>query len=307
MPALKIWLFGNFKIAPDSSADTIFLPHLEQALLAYLLLYRHQSHSREVLADIFWQDHDGPQARRCLNTALWRLKKTLAPVSTDQVLHIHKSSNGDIGFNRSSDYWLDVETFETYIAKTLNKSPQLLDEGNILQMEQASDLCQGELLQGFYQDWALRERERLRMLYLRCLRRMMGYYSQRCAYGRALAIGQRILECDPLREDIYREMMRIYCETGQRAHAIKQYRQCREQLMEELGIEPMRETQKLYEDIIEGGYVRGTCRSQFEEDTQLDRALLELQKARETCAEAALQLQCSTEVVDRLMGPRMGE
>ena len=131
----------------------------------------------------------------------------------------------------------------------------------------------------------------------------MGYYfSQQCAYERALVTGQKILDCDPLREDIHREMMRVYCAAGQRAHAIKQYKHCREELRAELRIEPMQETQKLYEDVLEGRYMRTASRAQFAEDTQLDHALLELHEARETCAEAALQLQRSMEVVDRLIG-----
>ena len=54
-----------------------------------------------------------------------------------------------------------------------------------------------ELLEGFYDDWVLRERERLRLLYLRCLRQLMHVYRQQGAFEESLACAQQILACDP--------------------------------------------------------------------------------------------------------------
>ena len=47
-------------------------------LLIYLIIFRHQSHSREKLAHLFWGDMNERKARRCLSTALWRLKNQLS-------------------------------------------------------------------------------------------------------------------------------------------------------------------------------------------------------------------------------------
>ena len=107
-------------------------------------------------------------------------------------------------------------------------------------------MCNAELLEGFYDDWVLRERERLRLLYLRCLRRLMQGYRQQGAYEDSLASAQQILACDPLHEEVHREAMRLYCDLGQRSLAVRQYQRCREILADELGILPMEETQALY-------------------------------------------------------------
>jgi len=57
----------------------------------------------------------------------------------------------------------------------------------------------------------------------------------------------RALEEDELREDIHRRIMRAYVEAGRRSDALAQYRHCREILIQELGVEPSQETQRLYQ------------------------------------------------------------
>jgi DNA-binding SARP family transcriptional activator len=55
------------------------LGRANQALLAYLLLFRHRLHVRDLLAGLFWGDNGQEKARNCLNTALWRLWRILEP------------------------------------------------------------------------------------------------------------------------------------------------------------------------------------------------------------------------------------
>ena len=103
----------------------------------------------------------------------------------------------------------------------------------------------GDLLEGFYEDWAIRERERLRLLYLDSLATLLTHYSQAGAHDDALRCGQQILALDPLREDIHRELIRLHLQRSHRALALRQYEQCRAVLEEELGVEPMEETRAL--------------------------------------------------------------
>jgi DNA-binding SARP family transcriptional activator len=116
-------------------------------------------------------------------------------------------------------------------------------------LEVAASLYTGELLEGFYYDWALRERERLRYVYLNSLAHLMQFYRRQRLYDKGLEAGRKILDLDPLHEEIHREMMQLYAESGQRALAIRQYESCCDSLHAELGILPMDETQALYTQI----------------------------------------------------------
>jgi DNA-binding SARP family transcriptional activator len=249
MGTLRVWLFGAVRLDHEDFAIDPAAVHAVQGLLAYLLLHRERLHSREALAGVFWGDRADGKARRCLNTAVWRLRSALEPAGVPRGAYLLSTDAGELGFNCASDHWLDVAVFEQRARQMLARPEEEIQPPDVEGLREGVQLCCGELLEGFYDDWALRERERLRLLYLHCLRRLMHVYRQQGAYEDSLACAQQILACDPLREDVHREAMRLYCDLGQRSLAVRQYQRCREILAGELGILPMEETQALYASI----------------------------------------------------------
>jgi DNA-binding SARP family transcriptional activator len=249
MQHLRIRLLGDVSLVYDEAQAAVITTHATQALLAYLLLVPRRPQSREVLAEVFWGDRNKDRARRCLKTALWRLRCVLEPEGTPSGTYLITNPNGEIGFNWQSDYWLDVAVFEQAVKHALALPLESMQPEDAHQLEAAMQLYVGELLEGFYDDWALRERERLRQMYLDSLAHLMRFYHRQGAYQEALASGRKILDFDPLSEEIHRALMHLYVETGQRTLAIKQYEACRDLLSTELGILPMDETQALYHQI----------------------------------------------------------
>jgi hypothetical protein len=73
----------------------------------------------------------------------------------------------------------------------------------------------------------------------------------------AMATAFRLLSRDALREDAYRVIMRAYCHLGQRKAALEQYERFRKTLLNELGAEPLGETQELYQAILKRRFVVG--------------------------------------------------
>lgn len=223
-----------------------------KALLAYLILFSERIHARDVLAGLFWGDSSENRARSCLSTALWRLRKILEPQGIPKGTYLLTPSPGEVGFNSQSNHWLDAAEFESHAKSILAKPYQDLATGEVRQLEKVSKLYSGDLLEGFYDDWALTERERLRSLYVKSQAHLLGYYSQKAGYDKALTCGHRILNLDPLREEIHREMMRLYMVSGRRAQAVRQYEKCCKILEAELGVPPMEETRALCAQVIEG-------------------------------------------------------
>jgi DNA-binding SARP family transcriptional activator len=219
-----------------------------KGLLAYLVLFR-RVHAREVLLGLFWGDYSEVQARKCLNTALWRLRKALEPAGVPRGTYLITTSMGKVGFNRQSNYCLDVAEFEKHIQKALAKPYNELTAVEARTLEDALSLYTGDLLEGFYDDWVLRERERLYSLELRGLAHLLKYHRDQKDYEKALACGQKILDLDPLREEIHREMMRLHAANRQRTLAIRQYETCCRILDEDLSVPPMEETRMLNDQI----------------------------------------------------------
>ena len=248
MGILQVVLLGGVHVSHNNWLTEAKLTREIQAILAYLLLQRHRAHPRELLAGLFWAEHSQEKARRALNTALWRLKKTLEPQGIPAGTYLSAHSD-EVGFNYQSQYWLDVEVFERETTHLIACPTQTMDEPHVQELEKILELYRGELLENHYDDWALRERERLRAIYLKSLVYLLQYYKFHRAYEKASIYGQQILNLDPIREDIHREMMSIYLESGQRALAARQYGICQLTLAKELGISPMEETQTLYAQI----------------------------------------------------------
>jgi DNA-binding SARP family transcriptional activator len=249
MGILQITLFGGVRVTHDNWLNEVKLTREMQSLLAYLLLQRHRAHSREVLVGVFWGEHSQENAHRALNTALWRLKRVLEPDGVPAGTYLTNAQSGEVGFNRESQYWLDVEEFEQMTRQLITSPTQKVREVDVEECETSLELYRGELLEGHYDDWALRERERMRLLYLKTLIYLMQYFKSHKSFDKAISYGQQILSLDRIREDVHREMMRIYVESGQRALAARQYAICKLALENELGISPMEETQALYMEI----------------------------------------------------------
>ncbi|MBE0696220.1 MAG: tetratricopeptide repeat protein [Anaerolineaceae bacterium] len=69
-------------------------------------------------------------------------------------------------------------------------------------------------------------------------------------YSRALEYATRRSGLDPLLEEGHRHLMLLYARSGQRSAALRQYRECVRILEQELGVSPLEETTRLYQEIL---------------------------------------------------------
>jgi DNA-binding SARP family transcriptional activator len=250
LSSLNINLFGTFKIFQNKSICELKITRCIQGLFAYLLINRDHTHSKDILLELFWPDYREEKARKCLNTALWRLRSLLKNSDSSNSQYLVTTSSGEISILQTQDIWLDVDVFEKAINQIIKSPIEKANHDDIGKLEHAIPLYKGELLEGFYDDWVLSERERLRNLYVKALRWLMLYYKNQRNYECSVEYAKMILDLDPLREEIVRNLMTLYSKLGQRSKAIQQYELCRGILQKDLGIEPLEETQDLYRSIV---------------------------------------------------------
>lgn len=246
---LSINLFGFVEVRQGDLPIQKHPSRTLLSLLAYLILYRDRIHPRESLAEVFWSEHERTQSRKCLNTALWRLR-CLTTGPRDEAL-VLSTPDGGILLDCSCPHWFDVEVFEQYIQKALSTPLEQVPPDTIQRIEEIHKLYRGDLLEGFYDDWVLRERERLRQLYLSSLVFVMQYYRLHGEIEPGIRVAQQILATEPLREDVHRVLMQFYASSGQRSQVIQQYRLCQMFLQNELGVEPMPETSRMCHQLTE--------------------------------------------------------
>lgn len=306
MSTLEIQLFGTLSLQRDGSPLPRFPSKRVKDLLSYLLLNRETAHPRDQLAGIFWGEVEEHKARHCLNTALWRLHGVLGQTDGKKRSYLRVDAQ-TIAFNTRSDVRLDVDEFEQRCTLAEQVAPSSQQQIDLYR--DAIETYRGDLLIDCYEDWCLVERERLQAMYLRVLGRLVAALGSRGEHDGAIGYALAILACDPLREEVHRDLIGLYLAANQPAAALKQYRACEEILRTELGVPPMPETRALLVRIVEAsriGRPEEQCASRPYGDPgeELADALHRLRTARAAVEAARLELDRATSVVERLVDRR---
>jgi DNA-binding SARP family transcriptional activator len=248
MASLHITLFGRLRCTVDHEPVGGMEPRKVQELLAYLLLHRTHPCTRESLATLMWGERHDAQARKYLRQVLWQLHSALdaACHSADSLLHVDAEW---VGINPAALLWLDIDRLEDAYKLTHQIEGHDLTESQVDTLRQAVALYQGDLLDGWYQDWCIFERERFQQIYLTLLDKLIAYAEHSLNYLMGIHYCELALRSDPARERTHRRLMRLHYRAGNRTGALRQYETCVAMLRRELDIEPANSTLLLYQQI----------------------------------------------------------
>lgn len=307
---LRLSLFGTLSFTVETGQVSLAatlpptpLGGLPGGLLAYLALGRGRYFSRSELVETLWSD--GNERTGKLNTALWRLRKIIErpPIKPGELIACDR--RGAVGMHPNAEVELDVEVFARRVVPALNKPIERITEDDIEALRQGVALYSADILTDFSNEWALREREKQRRHYLNALGRLMHLCMLAMDWSDGIRYAQTILDRDALREDVHRDLMHMYVQSGQRAMALRQFEICRTALKRELAIQPMGETMALYHAIADqavGLAAAGLVAvARIEPSTLPSNALSPrelIEAARRHLAEADVQLQLSLPLIN---------
>jgi two-component SAPR family response regulator len=99
-------------------------------------------------------------------------------------------------------------------------------------------VLRGDLLPGWYDDWVLLERERLRQLRMHTLDALAEKLGRAGRHGEAVEVAHAAVRADPLRESAHRVLVRLHLAEGNIAEALRTYESYRAVVLEELGMQP---------------------------------------------------------------------
>jgi DNA-binding SARP family transcriptional activator len=273
---LSLSLFGAASLQLVQGGEVVRPVRLctqSRNLLAYLALARGAPRSRSELSLALRDTGDEPARPGAVNSALWRLRSALdAPPCAAGGL-IFKERDGQVGLRTDPRLAIDIEAFLQHVLPVLALPLERVDAAAVEQLQRGVALYTGDLLPGVHDDWVLREREKLRRHQLNALWRLVEICERHDDAAGAVRWAEAILEIDDLREDMHRELMRLYLRAGQRALALRQYERCRAILRRQLAIEPMPETQALYRQIVEAAIAHPRAPTPA---VRVDRALPDL-------------------------------
>lgn len=247
---LQIFSLGNFSLTFEGRAVPIRNWQRKQSvtLLKYLASHLGQPVHREVLIEQFWPGIEEKLGQRRLKVLVYFLRRQLhAAGMQEEVLE----TVGKSYLLNDEMIWLDALAFQKRVAEGSRLQGQQRWHEALTCYDEAMHLYKGDYMANdVYADWCTAERDQLRESYLEMLAGMVDCYAACSRDSDAVRACRIALVCDPLRERFHRLLMEYLVRLGRTDSALAQYRTCQSVLAEELGVEPLPETQLLYQQIV---------------------------------------------------------
>ncbi len=224
-----------------------------QELFSYLLLHRTRPHRRETLTTLLWPDVPDVQSKRYLRKTVWQLQSALGQLTPPGAPPILRADPDWLQASAAAGDWLDVAQFECAYRLAEDTAGEEIEPATAARVEAAVELYRGDLLEGWYQEWVLFERERLERMYINLLDKLISHCAAHGRYEAGISYGMWALRHDPARERTHRRLMRLHALAGNRSEALHQYAVCVDTLRRELGVAPSERTNALYHNILTAG------------------------------------------------------
>ncbi len=248
--ALRVQSLGSFRLWRDGLEVDASAWGREKALHLFQFLItvrRSAAHlHKEQIIDRLWPELSAEEGDRDFKVALNTIYKVLEPERKPRAESRFIQRQGLVYSLNLELTWVDADKFEDLIAAG-NRALPGDTAAAIASYRQAIDLYTGDYLpQRRYEDWSSAERERLQLLALGAMTSLAHLLIEQSPLE-SIRLTQHVLTVDSVWEDAYRVQMQAYLAQGNRPLALRTYQQCVQMLERELGVEPLPETQELYE------------------------------------------------------------
>lgn len=247
---LHVYTLGRFRVFHGQHVLDEWTGNKSRSLFKYLLIHREAPVHTDQLLDTFWRDSSPDMARRSLYQTIYLVRQALQAVGRPVIVQV----NGGYRMNPELDVQVDSEAFMGHYRAGLEAAGRGDDVAMAAAFQAAEMLYEGEFMaEDPYEEWPVARREQLRNAYLDALDRLGRRFAAAREDGPCIVYCRKLLEIDACREDVHRRLMRVFARRGERSLALRQYHRCVEALREELDVEPLVETIRLYEQILENG------------------------------------------------------
>jgi DNA-binding SARP family transcriptional activator len=199
--------------------------------LLALLALQPRPVSREWLTGRLWPDADDQHAA-------WRIRAALTRLPQPEGRRLVTQTDDLVGLSR--DVSVDVQEHRARALAMVGEAAEIESVG----WRDVAAL-QEDVLPGWDDDWVVLERERHRQLRLHALESLAVVLTGQRRFALALQCALAAVDGEPLRESAHRRVIEVHLAEGNVGEAIRQFRRCRQQLADDLGIRPSRSLTEL--------------------------------------------------------------
>ncbi len=249
--SITIKLLGRFEVRlSDETPINLCSNKKGQAIFKLMVTKPNIRYHKEYLLSLLWRDEDPTIAMGKLHIAVSRLRRSLTQSGLGRDILLFEDDC--YFFTEGLTILSDLDQFEAHLHASHRW--EAIGELDLAMAESkaALELYDGEYLADIVgDDWPLAERVLLEEKLLVQLKKLARWHFGKDQFAECAEYCRKILRNDNLREDIYRLLFRCLSREGQRNQALLLYQDLTDLLREELGVEPMRETQDLVERIFQ--------------------------------------------------------
>ena len=218
-PAVLHLFGGPFVTVGRQGAD---VPEGSKRLLVFIALHRGRV-ERRYAAGALWPVGNDERAAGNLRSALWRLNKAgIRLLSTDK--HC---------LSMREDVLVDVQVVSSWAARLLAGTAT---DADLAIMPAGVDAL--DLLPGWYDDWVLVERERVRQRLLHALEAQSRQLARQGRWAQAVEAAMVAVSAEPLRESAQRTLIEAHIAEGNLIEGQRSFEAYRDILDRELAAKP---------------------------------------------------------------------
>lgn len=238
-PKLSIFALGRAQVRLDGKPVTVSSwanQKRARELFFFLVSHSNKSFTKEEIGVTLWPDSSTEQLRLQFRNTIYYIRIALGQ-------EVIVSNERRYSFNADIDFSYDVQEFEQKVNQSeVVESPTQKIESLI----QSLEIYQGEFFPEGEGIWVMTERQRLAEIQEHSRLTLAKLLLEKGEPKSALTQCQTILSENHCMESAHRLAMQSYAALGNRSGIKNQYEQCKQYLMDELGLEPSSETVSLY-------------------------------------------------------------
>ena len=150
--------------------------------------------------------------------------------------------------NKNAKIVVDMHLFEKFIEESFATDDP---SEALVHLLRANKIFKGPPFEEYrHIDWIAPKREALENKFVRMHEKIAQHYAALGEYDKTISWSEKLIDLDKTWEEAYRLLMISYFKLQNRPQSIKWYEKCKLALWEELNIEPMESTNRLYDMII---------------------------------------------------------
>ncbi len=203
--------------------------------------------TRDEIFEVFWPNLSVKEATNVFHVTKRKISERITMKVGDE--DNYELTQYSSGFYMPSDKVVrhyDVSDFQEALEQALVAADERKEESLLMR---AIDLYKSPFLQTINMKWVEERREHLRTMYAQALVGVGRIHYKRGDTEKALGYFVRSLKETPEREDIHREVMKLYLQLGMVHDARVQYQRLEEILQKTVGIVPSKESRELFDQI----------------------------------------------------------